>query len=86
MFVTLLSVIARLFWANTLVDKSVEISKIDQQIELLETENKKLAGEIREMSSLTSITTRAQVLGFVKNTHYAYLEKPKSADIAWILH
>jgi cell division protein FtsL len=80
---TFLAVGLRIFFSNSLVDKSVEVGKIDHRIDLLATENKKLENQINELSSYDSIANRASKLGFIKASTFAYLDKQKPNEVAW---
>ena len=70
----------RLFLANNLVDKSVELAKLNKQIDALETEKSKLSSQNRTLTSFVVLQNKAMQLGFVKTDHYSYL--PETAAVA----
>lgn len=68
----------RLFMANNLVDQSVELSKLNRQIDLLETENNTLTQQNRDLTSFAAISNRAQALGFSRTEHYSYISNSET--------
>lgn len=70
----------RLFLANNLVDQSVELSKINHEIALVETENQTLEQENRELSSFANVNVRAMEMGFAKTAKYSFIQS--SFDVA----
>lgn len=63
----------RVFAANRLVETSENLRKLDLEAVRLETENQKLAEEVRTSQSISLIAEKATNLGFVKNNHFAFL-------------
>ncbi len=63
----------RVFVANRLVETSDSLRRSDLEIARLETENQKLAEEIRVKESISFVEDKVRGLGFTKTNHYAYL-------------
>lgn len=65
--------IGRVFAANRLVEASENLRRLDLEATNLEKENRLLAAEVRLITSGNFLEAKAKELGFVKNSHFAYL-------------
>lgn len=63
----------RVFVANRLVETSENLRRYDQEVLQLESQNQKLAEEIRTKESISTIEEKVKELGFVRTDRYAYL-------------
>lgn len=70
--------VARVIMANVLVDQSVEVAKVETQIEKISDQSEKITALIRFESSVSQITARSLALGFSSLNSYTYLPRPQN--------
>lgn len=75
---TLLLAVVRVVMANTLVDQSVEVATMESQIESINDQSEKIAAAIRNESTIDSVSSRAQLLGFTPINTYSYIPRPQN--------
>ncbi|MBX4186866.1 MAG: hypothetical protein KW802_01220 [Candidatus Doudnabacteria bacterium] len=76
---TVLLSLTYLFVINSLGTKGYEIRKLDQQVRILEDQQKNLQMQAADMQSINRIQTEAKKLNFVPASNITYL---KSSDFA----
>ena len=77
--------IAKIFISNMYIQSSLELAKINLEIESLVLENNQKKMEIYRNSSLAEIKEKALILGMGKTADYVYL-RPLSIAFSGSLH
>lgn len=72
--------IAQLYLCGYLGAEGIELSLIEKNILILETENRELSGEVAQLSSLKNVKEQAVNLGF--HPSIALLEYPSEKTVA----
>ena len=76
---TIVMVLGYLFMVNALGTKGYEIRKLEQEVRLLESDQKKMQVETSDLQSINRIQLYAQKLNYVPATNVTYL---KDSDFA----
>lgn len=73
---TVILEIVNIYFANKISTDSIYAQKINEQIKKLEEKNEYIKVEILQHTSLSSIASRAEKMGFAQAKEFVYLSSP----------